>query len=121
MGKPAPDAKSMTIGLQNFITPTTVFDLDLKNLQLTKRCQVHDVLVDTSHVKTEHLKIPSTDGSLVPATVHYNSKVLKDLSSKPEAPLPTLISFYAGFGVSDSDMFDPAHLAIVNNIQGIWV
>lgn len=78
-------------------------------------------MIDISQIKTEHVNVPSADGTMVPATVHYNTNVLKDLSSKPESPLPTLISFYGGYGLSDSDMFDPTLLTIVNNVRGMWV
>ena len=88
---------------------------------MKRLCQTLDVFVDTDDVVTKQVQIESSDGAKVPATLHYSKKVLSDLSAKPQKPMPTLISFYGGYGVSDSDMFDPGKLAIVNNLQGMWV
>jgi hypothetical protein len=48
MSRPDPDDTSMTIGLQNFNTPTIVYDLDFKTLKLKKKCSVHETLIDIS-------------------------------------------------------------------------
>jgi prolyl oligopeptidase PreP (S9A serine peptidase family) len=54
---------------------------------------------DISNVKVEDIWYPSSDGTLIPATVSYNKDVLSSLDARPDRPIPTMIFVYGGFGV----------------------
>ena len=72
----------------------------MRTYEVTPFWEPLDWKVDLSHIKVDQVWYPSLDGTEVPLTIVRNEKTFPSLEDfHPEAPIPTILYVYGGFGV----------------------
>ena len=102
------DAKETFFGFTNYVTPTSIFRVDLQSgeISLWRR---PDVAFNVDDFVTEQLFCNSKDGTTVPIIVTRNKNTKLDGSNR------TLLYGYGGFNVSITPAFSPATAAWVDS------
>ena len=94
---------------QSFVTPPSVYDLDLSKLgsTLLKRQEVLGGW-DSSRYVIERIEAPAADGTRIPVTLLYPRGTPRDGSA------PCLLYSYGSYGLSSNVMFSSARFSLVD-------
>jgi oligopeptidase B len=105
---PAFDAAAVRVAYSSFVTPPTVYDVDLETGERTLRKQDR---IPSGHdpdaYVVERLAAPVADGVAVPIS-------LVRRRDAPAGPLPTLLYGYGSYGYSTEPAFDPKRLSLLD-------
>ena len=101
------DAAETFFAFTNYVTPTSIYRVDLKTGQ-AELWRQPDVPFDVNGFVTEQLFCESADGTRVPIIVTRKQDVVLDGSH------PTLLYGYGGFNISITPSFSPATAAWVD-------
>ena len=107
------DSDETFFGFTNYVTPTSIYRLDLKNGETTLWRQP-DVAFDVSKYETEQVFCESKDGTRVPMIITQSRDAVKDGNNR------TLLYAYGGFNISLTPSFSPAIAAWLDQ-GGIYV
>jgi oligopeptidase B len=103
------DPKAFRYGYQSFVTPASVYDLDLATLQskLLKRTAVLGGW-DASHYEMERVSATASDGTKVPVTLLYRKGFKRDGTA------PCLLYAYGSYGISQNVTFSSSRFSLVD-------
>ena len=103
------DPKAFRYGYQSFITPPSVYDLDLATLdsKLLKRTAVLGGW-DAAHYAMERTHATATDGTKIPVTLLYRKGVQRNGSA------PCLLYAYGSYGIPSNVTFSSARFSLVD-------
>jgi oligopeptidase B len=103
------DPKAFRYAYQSFITPPSVYDLDLASLkpELRKRTAVLGGW-DPAHYVMERVQATAPDGTKVPVTLLYRKGVKRDGGA------PCLLYSYGSYGISSNVMFNSARFSLID-------
>jgi oligopeptidase B len=103
------DPKAFRYAYQSFLTPQSVYDLDLATLQpkLLKRTAVLGGW-DPSHYAMERVSAPAADGTLVPVTLLYRKGFKRDGTS------PCLLYAYGSYGIPSNVTFSSTRFSLAD-------
>ncbi len=103
------DPKAFRYAYQSFITPPSVYDLDLASLkpELLKRTPVLGGW-DSAHYVMERVRATAADGTKVPVTLLYRKGVQKNGTA------PCLLYSYGSYGISSNVTFSSARFSLVD-------
>jgi oligopeptidase B len=103
------DAKVFRYGYQSFVTPPSVYDLDLATFE-TKLLKRQDVLGgwDASHYAIERIEATARDGTKVPVTLLYRRGTPRDGSA------PCLLYAYGSYGLPSNVQFNSNRFSLVD-------
>ena len=101
--------KAFRYAYQSFITPPSVYDLDLASLEpkLLKRTAVLGGW-DATHYVMERVTATAADGVKVPVTLLYKKGTRRDGSA------PCLLYAYGSYGISSNVMFNSNRFSLVD-------
>ena len=108
-GTPEYDSRSFRYSFQSFVTPPSVFDLDLASTRSTLLKQ-QEVLggYDASKYATERLWVSARDGVKVPVSIVYRKDRVRDGKS------PLWLTAYGSYGFGLSATFDSSRLSMLD-------
>jgi oligopeptidase B len=103
------DPKAFRYGYQSFITPPSVYDLDLASLdsKLLKRTAVLGGW-DAAHYAMERTQATAADGTKIPVTLLYRKGFQKNGSA------PCLLYAYGSYGIPSNVTFSSARFSLVD-------
>ena len=103
------DTHAFRYGYQSFVTPPSVFDLDLVTFEsaLLKRQQVLGGW-DPSHYAIERIEATARDGTRVPVTL------LRRRDAKPDGSAPCLLYAYGSYGIPSNVTFNSNRFSLVD-------
>jgi oligopeptidase B len=103
------DPKAFRYGYQSFITPPSVYDLDLETLQskLLKRTAVLGGW-DPANYAMERVSATASDGTRVPVTLLYRKGFKRDSTA------PCLLYAYGSYGISSNVTFSSSRFSLVD-------
>ena len=103
------DPKAFRYAYQSFLTPPSVYDLDLATLQpkLLKRTAVLGGW-DASHYAMERVSATASDGTKVPVTLLYRKGFRRDGTA------PCLLYAYGSYGISSNVTFSSNRFSLVD-------
>jgi len=103
------DTPSFRYGYQSFLTPPSVYDLDLESLssKLLKRTEVLGGW-DPSHYAMERLTATAKDGVKVPITILYRKGTPRDGTA------PCLLYGYGSYGIPQNVTFSSTRFSLVD-------
>jgi len=103
------DTGSFRYGYQSFITPPSVYDLDLATFSTTllKRQAVLGGW-DPSHYEIERIEATARDGTKVPVTLLHRKGAPRDGSA------PCLLYAYGSYGISSNVTFNASRFSLVD-------
>ena len=103
------DPKAFRYSYQSFLTPLSIYDLDLATLQpkLLKRTAVLGGW-DASHYAMERVSATASDGTKVPVTLLYRKGFRRDGTA------PCLLYAYGSYGISSNVTFSSNRFSLVD-------
>jgi oligopeptidase B len=103
------DPKAFRYGYQSFLSPASVYDLDLATLEskLLKRTAVLGGW-DPAHYAMERVSATATDGTKVPVTLLYKKGFRRDGTA------PCLLYAYGSYGIPSNVMFSSNRFSLVD-------
>ncbi len=103
------DIDRVRLSYTSLITPTTIFDYDIKNQYLTTRKIQHIPSgYSSSEYRSQRLLAPARDGTEVPISLVYHSSTPLDGSA------PLYLYGYGAYGTAVSPSFNTARLSLLN-------
>ncbi len=101
--------QSFRYGYQSFVTPPSVYDLDLATLEpkLLKRTAVLGGW-DASHYAMERTHATAADGTKIPVTLLYRKGIKRDGTA------PCLLYSYGSYGISSNVTFSSTRYSLVD-------
>ncbi len=102
-------ATTFRYAYQSFVTPPSVFDLDLatRNSKLLKRTAVLGGW-DASRYEMQRISAKAADGTAVPVTLLYRK------GTQPDGSAPCLLYAYGSYGISIDVTFSSARYSLVD-------
>lgn len=104
----SPDDSELFMEFTSYLYPQSVFRYDISSGEL-EPFQVPDVSFDTESYETTQQFFTSTDGTRVPMFITHKKGLELDGNR------PTLMYGYGGFNLSQTPLFYPAHLALLEH------
>lgn len=102
-------ANTLRLTYQSMVTPTTVFDYDLRSRELISR-KIQEIPsgYDAQNYVTERHLAPARDGAEVPVSLVYRKGLARD------GHTPLYLYGYGAYGLSISPGFSPSRLSLLD-------
>jgi len=117
------DESKFVVKINDFIDPGSAYEIDVNDysVNLLRKSEIPDKTFKPEDYAQDQVFFTSKDGTKVPMFIVRKKTTLSSLSSKPQAPIPTLLTAYGGFGKPSQPDFDSTNYMMAKNMNAMFV